>query len=60
MHDPLDFDARVVQLLGEGVHSLQQVLTGLWVDIGPPRRDLNCAHGQKVRGRWWEPISSQD
>lgn len=41
MHDPLDFDAGVVQLLREGVHGLQQVLAGLRVDVGPPRRDLN-------------------
>lgn len=41
VHDPLDFDAGVVQLLCEGVHSLQQVLAGLRVDVGPPRRDLN-------------------
>lgn len=41
MHDPLYLDARVVQLLGEGMHSLQQVLARLWVNVGPPCGDLN-------------------
>lgn len=41
MHDPLDLDAGVVQLLGKGVHSLQQVLARLWVNVSPPCGDLN-------------------
>lgn len=41
MHDPLYLDAGVVQLLGKGVHSLQQVLACLWVNVGPACGDLN-------------------
>lgn len=46
VHNPLYLDAGVVQLLGEGVHSLQQVLAGLRINVGPPCWDLNCAHKQ--------------
>jgi len=42
VHNSVYLDALVVQLLGEGVHSLQQVLAGLWVDVRSPRWDLNC------------------
>lgn len=41
VHDPLYLDAGVVQLLGKGVHGLQQVLARLWVNVGPPCGDLN-------------------
>ena len=41
MNDPLDLDAGVVKLLGEGVHSLNQVLTGLRVDVRASGGDLD-------------------
>ena len=41
VHDPLYLDAGVVQLLGEGVHGLQQVLAALGVHVRPPRRNLD-------------------
>lgn len=41
VHDPLDLDAGVVQLLGKGVHSLEQVFARLRVNVGPPCGDLN-------------------
>lgn len=41
VYDPLYLDAGVVQLLGKGVHGLQQVLACLWVNVGSPCGDLN-------------------
>lgn len=42
VHNSLDLDARVVQLFGEGVYSLQQIFASLRVNVGPPCGDLNC------------------
>lgn len=41
VNDPVDLDAGVVELFGEGVNSLQQVFTRLGVDVRPPGRDLD-------------------
>ena len=49
VHDPLYLDAGVVQLLGEGVHGLQQVLAALGVHVRPPRRNLDW--GKKTEKR---------
>lgn len=48
VNDPVDLDAGVVQLFGEGVNSLQQVFTRLWVDVGPPGRDLDWTVNKRV------------
>lgn len=50
MHDSLYLDALVVQLLGEGVHRLLQVLARLRVDVRPPSWDLNCNNGDGKKG----------
>lgn len=47
VHDSLYLYALIVQLLGEGVHGLQQVFAGLWVDVGSPCRDFNWNHRGK-------------
>lgn len=49
VYNPLDLDAGVVQLLGEGVHGLHQILTGLWVNVGPPCWDLDWKSKGKER-----------
>lgn len=48
VHNSLYLDARVVQLLGKGVHSLQQVLAGLRVNVGPPCWNLDWTQKQTV------------
>lgn len=49
VNDSLYLDAGVVELLGEGVHGLQQVLAGLRVDVGPARRDFNWTHSKGTK-----------
>lgn len=42
--DAFYLDAGVVQLFGESVDGLDQVLARLRVNVGPPGGDLNCGH----------------